>query len=47
MVIPHYRCNRFVDRWVQRVLRRGHPGPQAPAALPSALPSAMTAQAEP
>jgi hypothetical protein len=35
--------DRFVDRWVQRVLRRRHPGPQAPAALPSA----MTAQAEP
>jgi hypothetical protein len=37
----------FVDRWVQRLLRRGHPVPSAPAALPGADPAAIPAQAEP
>jgi hypothetical protein len=31
--------DQFIDRWVQRLLRRKHPGPLAPPAL-------LTAQAE-
>jgi hypothetical protein len=32
--------DRFIDRWVRRLLRRKHPGPSAPPAL-------LAAQAEP
>jgi hypothetical protein len=39
--------DQFVDRWVQRLLRRKHPAPSAPAALLSAYPAAVPAQAEP
>jgi hypothetical protein len=39
--------DQFVDRWVQRLLRRKHPTPPAPAALLSAYPAAIPARAEP
>jgi hypothetical protein len=33
--------DRFVDRWVQRVLRHRHPAPTLPAASPGARPDAI------
>jgi hypothetical protein len=39
--------DRFVDRWVQRLLRRKHPSPSAPQPLAAAQAATIPARAEP